>query len=54
MAVQEDYGCGQAAPVIQDELQVCHGFIALIDQRPVLRPLCLIPVIHLVHDMGNF
>ncbi len=53
VAMQEDHGGGQAAPVVQDELQVRHGLVALVDQRPVLCALCLVPVVHLVHDVRD-
>ena len=53
MAMQEDNGGREAAPVVQNKLQVCHGLISLVDQRPVLCALSLVPVVDLVHHVGD-
>ena len=53
VAVNKGDGSRQAAPVVDDELQVCHRFVALVDKGTMLRALCLVPVVHLVHHVGN-
>ncbi len=53
VAVQEDDGGGQAAPVVDDELEVGHRLVAFVHQRAMLSTRCLIPVVNLIYHMGD-
>ena len=52
MTVQEGYGVGQPVVVVDDELQVPHGLVALVLEGSVLRPHRFLWVVHLVNHVG--
>ena len=51
VTVQKHHGGWQPVVVVDDELQVPHGLVALVCQSGVLRPHRLLWVVHLVHHM---
>ena len=53
VAVQEYDGGGQAAPVVDDELEVGHRLVAFVHQRAMLSTRCLVPVVNLVYHVGD-
>jgi hypothetical protein len=53
VAVQEDYGGGQFVVVVDNELQVSHGLVALVCQGGMLSTHRLLRVIHLVNHVGD-
>ena len=54
MSMQEDNGSWQPVIVVDDELKVSHGLIALICQGGMSRAHGLVRIIHLVDDVRNF
>ena len=48
--MQEHHGGWQLVIVVGDELQVAHGLVALVCQGGMLRPNCVLWVIHLQQE----
>ncbi len=53
MAVQEDHGGWQLVVVVDDELQVPHGLVALVCQGGMLGTHRVLGIVHLVHHVGD-